>query len=154
MTHAVLTGTGQRAEVSSTTTRRPSSSGSMKRISSESFQCRMVPTSEQFSGDWLQLLQRLRKLPGSLTITSSVTSPHALQTSARPSEPRFTSLYPTLDRGSRSLKQLLTATKSRFAAFTASIRSQLTTFMTSRTRGDLVCPRSSLFKTCITVSKQ
>merc|ERR1711990_738797 len=82
---------GQRLEVSSTTTPRPSSSGSMKKINSELSPCSKDPTLDKFSQDLLMLPTRLNPRPNSPTTSASDTSQHAQPTWVLVSEPQFTS---------------------------------------------------------------
>merc|ERR1712060_468795 len=89
------TATGHTVVVSSTTTTRPSLSGSTRRISSVSSPCSQVPTSPPSSSVSPEPPLPSRPVLVSLTTTTLVTSPLAQPTSELLSVPPSTSLSPT-----------------------------------------------------------
>merc|ERR1711997_1118970 len=147
------TETGQKEEVSSITTIRPSLSGSMKKISSESSPCNKEQTLELYSPDLQLLLVRLKRVLSSHMTRALVTSHLAQPTLVLPSGPQSIFSFLILDRKKMSLRKSQLNTSSRFEASMESTASHLTIPMTYPTREDLDVPRFSLSRTCMMASK-
>ena len=153
MRPVVLTATGQRAEVSSTTMPKLSSSGSMRRISSVSSPCSRVLTSEPSSRDSPEPLKLSSRRPASPTTTTWVTSPHAPLTLEPLLEPRSISIFPSLARTWKSLKRLPINSTSRSAVAEVSTLTPATASSISPTDVDSAAPRRTSFRICTTVSR-
>ena len=147
------TETGLREEVSSTTTRRPSSSGSTKRINSESSPCSREPISELSFPDSQLPLSRLSKSQDSHSMIALVTSLHAQLISALLLEPQFTSNCPNWVHKWTNSRLLLINTMCRSEASMVSTLSPLTTLTIFRIRGDSADRRLTWYRICTMASK-
>lgn len=141
------------AEVSSTTKKRLSLCGLMKRISCVSFRCNKVPTYMLFSTDFLAPPHILRLLSSSLMMSTSDTLPHAPQILVLPWELPSTLNFQSFLRTWQSSRPSPIRTTSRSAAFTASTQSLLMPHSISQTREDSDAQRRTSFKICTTVSR-
>ena len=126
-----LSATGPRLVESSTTRRRPSLCGLMRRISLELSPCSKALTFVRSSRDSQELFRELRKKQSSLMMNTSDTSPHAPLTSELASALQFTSAFPSSETNRTSSRLSLTSTTSRSEVPTVSTPRLLTTCMTS-----------------------
>lgn len=135
-------------------TRNHSSSGSMRRISSESSPCRRVLISWKFSQDYPPLLAWSKRSLNSPMTNTSVILPHAQPTWELPWELRFISSSHFLaSRTKRCSIRSLTSTSSRSEVFTVNTLRPMTVSTISLIREDSEDPRENSFKTCMMVSK-
>ena len=146
--HVDSTETGLKEEASSITTRRPSSSGSMRRINSESSPCSKVPILEQSFPDSQLLPSRLSKSLGSLWMIALVILHHAPLILVPLSEPRYTSSYHFLVSRRISSRLLPTSTMCRLEVSMVNILRLMMASLISQTEEDLVDPKLTSFKTC------
>ena len=127
---------GQRAEVSSTMTRRHSSCGSMKRTNSELSVCKRDAILVLFLRDLQEHAATLKRQLSLPMMSISVTLHLAQLTWVPHLEPQFTSDFQNYHKEWMSSNLLLTSITCRLEEFTENIQKLLIVYMTFQIRED------------------
>jgi len=152
--HVVLTANGQKVVVSTITTKKHSSFGLMRKISSVLFQCSLVLILVQYLSVWAELVQLSKTLLNLLSHKTLVTWPHALLTLELPFVQVYTSTCLIWVKKKTNSKQSQTDSTFKSVVLMVNIPKQTITFMTSQIKEDSVDLKSLSYKICTMVSRQ